>query len=276
MKKGQFVRHSRNPEYGIGKVVDEYIYGSLKVVFPKIIFNGIMQYDLDAVSDHEQEQLELKEAKQGGPEAMSAWEMRQSQKEKEMNAKHAEMYHLFRRYSKNRMSILFDEISRLSLQANANSKKTHENKNNQDSPTSGSIWWYQAFRRDTPEQKFLHIETRVVGVTYENRQSLIAGMQESERVLLVREPDNPFDSNAIAVKRVNGRCIGYLPREEAANLAGKFDTYGKTVSGKVTAILGKHFIDGQLGLRISFSLPESEPVEEGTVHPIEPYDPYSF
>ena len=42
---------------------------------------------------------------------------------------------------------------------------------------------------------------------------------------LVREPWNPHDSNAIAVK-IDRRLVGYIPRDEAADLAPQLDRLG--------------------------------------------------
>ncbi len=59
--------------------------------------------------------------------------------------------------------------------------------------------------------------TKVVGVTFTNsdgtsRQSIIEKCVIGERLLLVREPDNPIDRSAVRVSRRNGETIGYLGR----------------------------------------------------------------
>lgn len=90
-------------------------------------------------------------------------------------------------------------------------------------------------------------------------------MEECEQVLLVREPENPFDLNAISVQRANGRQIGYLRRELAARLASSLDAYGKPVMAMVTDILGRDHIDGNLGVRIRFCLPECEQLGHGVI-----------
>lgn len=40
---------------------------------------------------------------------------------------------------------------------------------------------------------------KIVGVTFENRQNLIKKLQVNEELKLVREPNNLFDKNAVAV-----------------------------------------------------------------------------
>lgn len=69
--------------------------------------------------------------------------------------------------------------------------------------------------------------THVAGVTFENRQSIIARCERGDRVFLYPEPDNPYDDNAIAVYVLLGdflfgeieEKIGYLPAPLAAELA---------------------------------------------------------
>lgn len=51
------------------------------------------------------------------------------------------------------------------------------------------------------------------------------------RVALAREPNNPYDTNAIAVMVVETdgsarRTIGYVPREDAAEIAPSLDAAG--------------------------------------------------
>ena len=58
-------------------------------------------------------------------------------------------------------------------------------------------------------------KTRIAGVTYSNedgadRQDLIVQCKPGDEVVLVREPDNPHDSAAIAVYW-KGHQIGYVP-----------------------------------------------------------------
>lgn len=39
---------------------------------------------------------------------------------------------------------------------------------------------------------------------------------------LIREPDNPFDPNAVRIEAL-GRKIGYVPRDDAERLASRMD-----------------------------------------------------
>lgn len=53
----------------------------------------------------------------------------------------------------------------------------------------------------------------VAGVSFRQRE--VAQVCEGEQLVLVLEPTNRHDNNAIKVCRLNGEHIGYLPREVA-------------------------------------------------------------
>ena len=63
------------------------------------------------------------------------------------------------------------------------------------------------------------INTRAVGVSFGNRQQLIAKLEVGEEIILRREPQNPYDSNAIRIERRNKAQLGFLNRFLAAELA---------------------------------------------------------
>jgi hypothetical protein len=61
---------------------------------------------------------------------------------------------------------------------------------------------------------------RVVGVTHKNRdgsdrQRILKSSRPGMRVTIAREPDNPVDPNAVAVRIAGGQQIGYLAAEVA-------------------------------------------------------------
>ncbi len=64
--------------------------------------------------------------------------------------------------------------------------------------------------------------TKVVGVTFENRQMLVEQLVAGQPLELVRECDNVHDENAIAVY-ADGAQIGYLKRNIARHLAPNID-----------------------------------------------------
>ena len=100
------------------------------------------------------------------------------------------------------------------------------------------------------------IQTRVVGVTYEGRQAVVAQLQEGEQVFLVRDPNNTFDHNAIKVVRLNGQQVGFLDRNLAARVSTRLDDYGQPVQAYVSSITGGFYPGSCLGVLIRFELPE--------------------
>lgn len=80
---------------------------------------------------------------------------------------------------------------------------------------------------------------KVAGVTYENRQEIIAKLQGTEPVVIKPEPENPYDKNAIAVVvGFEGEVyhIGYVPKELAAELAPLLEE--EDLIGKIWNITG--------------------------------------
>lgn len=57
---------------------------------------------------------------------------------------------------------------------------------------------------------------RVVGVCFQGRGRHIARLREGDEVMLWMEDDNPHDSNAVAVRDLQGNSLGYIPRDATA------------------------------------------------------------
>ena len=100
-----------------------------------------------------------------------------------------------------------------------------------------------------------HIQTKVVGVTFEGRQEVVARLQMGDKVWLEMEPDNPYDKNAIKVTRENGEQIGYISRHLAADIVQYFQAYGYPVHGEVALLTGSRWDGFSLGCIVSFNLP---------------------
>ena len=104
---------------------------------------------------------------------------------------------------------------------------------------------------------------RVAGVTFEGRQAKIERLNGSEAVRLVPEPENIYDSNALAVQvSKDGELlhVGYVPRELAAKIAPVLQ--GETLMVKILEITGgfqqHNGFRASLGLKLKVELPESE------------------
>lgn len=79
----------------------------------------------------------------------------------------------------------------------------------------------------------------VAGVTFENRQTLLSNLCVGQQLVLKRMPDNPYDSNAIAVYDTKSlQQIGYIRKYVAANLAPIMDRRDRCVACTVKEITG--------------------------------------
>ncbi len=84
--------------------------------------------------------------------------------------------------------------------------------------------------------------TKVVGVSFEARQSLVAGLRAGDALELERQPENTYDPNAIAV-RYGALQLGFLKKQIAARVAPKMDA-GEAYRVSIASLTGggtKHF-----------------------------------
>ena len=100
------------------------------------------------------------------------------------------------------------------------------------------------------------INTRAVGVSFENRQDIIAELEAGEEIVLRREPQNAFDSNAIRLERENGEQFGFINKYLAEELAPIFDANGTPIKGVVSKLIGGFGPGYHRGVCISFTIPE--------------------
>lgn len=85
--------------------------------------------------------------------------------------------------------------------------------------------------------------TKVVGVSFGERQRAAAGLAPGQPLRLVREPENPHDPAAVRVETVDGCVLGYLRAGLARHLAEALDQgvrYTATVSALTGGEEGQH------------------------------------
>ena len=87
------------------------------------------------------------------------------------------------------------------------------------------------------DSDFFQFHTKIVGVTFEGRQRFVVRLRRGEQLKLVRQPNNPYDPNAIAVFDSQGNQLGYIRRELAAEMAYKMDR-GIQYTAEVTEVTG--------------------------------------
>lgn len=97
--------------------------------------------------------------------------------------------------------------------------------------------------------------TKIVGVSFEERQETIAKLHMGDRVWLEPELDNTHDPQAILVTRNNSEVIGYLNRHLVKNLSPYFERVAGLVRGRVKYITGSAFDGYALGVVIQFKVP---------------------
>lgn len=79
--------------------------------------------------------------------------------------------------------------------------------------------------------------TKIVGSTFCNGQELISKLKHNDVLNLVREKDNKFDPNAIAVLNMDFKKLGFIPKDTAVGLAKEMDN-NKIVDAHVSEVTG--------------------------------------
>lgn len=68
------------------------------------------------------------------------------------------------------------------------------------------------------------MKTYIAGAPYHTgAREAIAKLRGGEELVLVREPSNPHDRNAVAVHAADGTKLGYVPRVDAPTVAKVLD-----------------------------------------------------
>lgn len=94
---------------------------------------------------------------------------------------------------------------------------------------NGEVSMPKPFERDI----FL-FDTYVAGTSHvEGIKELEPHLQIGDRLAFFREPENPYDAQAIVIKATDGVKIGYVPRQDNVIFARLMDA-GKLLFGKIT------------------------------------------
>lgn len=77
-------------------------------------------------------------------------------------------------------------------------------------------------------------QLRVAGVTFEGRQDIVSTLEKGQALAFIREPDNPFDENAVRISTLDdqSRVVGYVPKTRTSSFIhtmcfGKVSSVGK-------------------------------------------------
>ena len=94
---------------------------------------------------------------------------------------------------------------------------------------NGEVSMPKPFERDI----FL-FDTYVAGTSHvEGIEELEPHLQIGDRLAFFREPENPYDAQAIVIKTTDGVKIGYVPRQDNVIFARLMDA-GKLLFGRIT------------------------------------------
>lgn len=77
--------------------------------------------------------------------------------------------------------------------------------------------------------------TKLAGTS--NYKDALKGCKPGERLWLQREPNNPYDANAISVWSSSKKLVGYIKKDLAADLAPQMDR-GNWIEATIKSITG--------------------------------------
>ena len=91
--------------------------------------------------------------------------------------------------------------------------------------------------------------SKIFGVSFDNRQQYAAAMNPGDTVYAVREADNVFDENAIALYDADRNQLGYIGKILSATLAPQMDK-GAVLNIKVEQVTGGGDVNYGVNVRI--------------------------
>jgi HIRAN domain len=102
--------------------------------------------------------------------------------------------------------------------------------------------------------------SKVAGVTHKNpdgtsRQRIIKTCAPGEGLVLVREPENPYDPDAVKVYRSSGEQVGYLSADRLASEISSTMGSGEQVTAEVSQVTGGTKGKPTRGLNIKIIVP---------------------
>lgn len=107
----------------------------------------------------------------------------------------------------------------------------------------------------TPFERDIYLfDTYVAGTSHvEGIDKIGNSLKEDDRLVFYREPDNPYDPQAIRIETLEGKKIGYVPKQDNVIFSRLMDA-GKVLFAK---IMEKEMKGEWLKIRIKIFLHES-------------------
>lgn len=84
---------------------------------------------------------------------------------------------------------------------------------------------YEKLLRQAESLEKLVMYSKIAGITFDNRQYYARRCYPGMRLTLRRNPNNPYDINAVEVRTYDGLTqLGFIPKETAVTIARLMDT----------------------------------------------------
>jgi len=104
--------------------------------------------------------------------------------------------------------------------------------------------WIAQFDPENSTEKLRSFHTKVAGVTYNNedgsnRQKIISQCKVGEKLMLIPDPTNKYDENAVKICRINGQQIGHLNANLAYEIKELIEKYKSRVDATISDITGQ-------------------------------------
>jgi hypothetical protein len=99
---------------------------------------------------------------------------------------------------------------------------------------AGLFWAWTNAHAETQAHILLQ-DSPLAGFQYHQGKQLWQDMKAGDALVLVREPDNPYDAKAIRVDW-QGHKLGYVPRRENADIARIMDN-GARLQARISRLL---------------------------------------
>lgn len=91
--------------------------------------------------------------------------------------------------------------------------------------------------------------TDIAGTRYVDNQDVFKRLEKNDPLLLEREADNKYDSNAIKVLTIDGKKLGYIPKSDNSIYARLMDS-GKILNARVYSCYENDYYNWSVFIKI--------------------------
>lgn len=91
--------------------------------------------------------------------------------------------------------------------------------------------------------------TDIAGTRYVDNQDVFKGLKKNVPLLLEREADNKYDSNAIKVLTIDGEKLGYIPKKDNCIFSRLMDA-GKILHARVYSCYEDDYCHWHVSIKI--------------------------